>query len=270
MPVNQSSYAKTYFRDFVKSDEANIDMMFDDKIMNEVKLDISIIYSLLNDIYNLKFQGKVVLDEILISADGVNICDDAFDNKKNEFIKSFYEIFFKKTYITFNYVEKILNKYKLNVLLSRCSYLVDISNNKNNTFTDIINNICIGVKLGDLKLYYFIQNELYDIIYKYFVYIKNYGSIILQYLKSEIKEKQFFCYQLYTELRKYRRQIDEKSKEIVFKYDTLSKIMQKERLDGICSFFNIQEIINTIDLLEEYYMFSGKQRRKRIFETIKI
>jgi hypothetical protein len=260
------SFAKTYFRVLTDLNEIDINDLPDDSIINEITLDVNIIENILNNLKELNLNFKIDYDKIIFSSDNVNICKEYIYRKNIELIDNFFYIFSKKIYSNLNQIEKILNKYKINNII-HSEYCF-----KNNikTFSNLIDKLLIDIKSYNNILFNFIQNELYNIIFKYYVLIKNYGYVLLKYFNSNLKEQQFFCYQLYIELRKYKRQIDSNSKEIIFKYDVLNNIMKQKRLDGMHTFFNVSELIDTINILEEYYIYSSKPRRNRIFKLLRI
>lgn len=144
--------------------------------------------------------------------------------------------------INLNNIDKILLKYNFKY------------DNTYLKFIEIINN--------KINLY-----EIYNIIYYFKLLIEDYGTLILQYINSNEKIQEYFCYQLYVELRKFRRKND---KNILNLYNDMSTIFQKSNISGIHKYCNIIKIIEIINCLDEYYMKSHKNQKNRIFSIVTI
>jgi hypothetical protein len=156
-----------------------------------------------------------------------------------------------------NINNKILDILKqINVILIKYK----VNNDNDNKYTEFLTYIENNVD------YFKICNSINEIIDYFKLLIENYGILILQYINSEPKCQEFFCYQLYRELRRFRRKND----NVLNMYNNISCIFQQDKITGVHKYFNISKIIETINCLDEYYIKSKKIHTDRIFKIISI
>lgn len=252
MPVGLKD---TYFKDFKKIKKINNDNEHNNEHYNN--------YIFKNEYINLN-NNDISFDESTEYNNYDNKCDIKLysDNVKNDINLILIYFINIKLFLNDNTNDKtndntndkILDILKqINVILIK--YKVINDNNYTEFLSYIENNID----------YFQICNRINEIIYYFKLLIENYGILILQYINSEKKRQEFFCYQLYIELRRFRRKDNE---NIFYIYNNISSIFQKYKIIGVHKYFNISKIIETINCLDEYYIESKKKCRDRIFKII--
>lgn len=240
---------KTYFKDIKYNNNGQIYRSSDDSIDDSIKynnyfnIDTKLYSKEVNDyislllVYSKEVNDDISLLLVYLSKIKIILNDSRIDNSID--INS-------KTLDIFKQINVILIKYKVN---------------NDNNYTEFLSYIENNID------YFQICNRINEIIYYFQLLIKNYGIFILQYTNSEEIRQEFFCFQLYVELRRFRRKNNE---NIFYIYNNISKVFQIKKIGGVHKYFNISKIIETINCLDEYYNESKKIRKDRIFNIISI
>jgi hypothetical protein len=190
------------------------------EVINEVNNDVQIMINIFNEVENIRH-----------SLFKIYTLNNSLD------IEQFLILFFNKTYSNLIIFFNILLKYKL-----YCD---------NNSFLFFKYIIKSNQLSGNIELFNFINYQLFNIIYYFIMIITKYGKFLLYFINSNEKKKEFICYQLYRQIRRFRGKNNE---NIFYLYKEMSEIFQKEQINGIRNYCTIKKIIDILDSLDRFYL----------------